>query len=36
MKGSLLLADLRAFGAAAMKEWRLLRRYPTLFTGFLF
>jgi ABC-2 type transport system permease protein len=30
------LADLRAFGAAALKEWRLLRRYPTLFTGFLF
>jgi ABC-2 type transport system permease protein len=30
------LADLRAFGAAARKEWRLLRRYPTLFTGFLF
>ena len=29
-------ADLRAFGAAALKEWRLLRRYPTLFVGFLF
>lgn len=28
--------DLRAFGAAARKEWRLLRRYPTLFLGFLF
>jgi ABC-2 type transport system permease protein len=31
-----LRADLRAFGAAGMKEWRLLRRYPTLFAGFLF
>ncbi len=30
------IADIRAFGAAALKEWRLLRRYPTLFTGFLF
>jgi ABC-2 type transport system permease protein len=29
-------ADLRAFGAAAMKEWRLLRRYPGRFLGFLF
>jgi ABC-2 type transport system permease protein len=28
--------DLRAFGAAARKEWRLLRRYPSLFLGFLF
>jgi ABC-2 type transport system permease protein len=28
--------DLRAFGAAAMKEWRLLRRYPGRFLGFLF
>jgi ABC-2 type transport system permease protein len=31
-----LLADVRAFGAAARKEWRLLRRYPSLFLGFLF
>jgi ABC-2 type transport system permease protein len=31
-----LLADLHAFGAAGMKEWRLLRRYPTLFVGFMF
>lgn len=31
-----MLADLRAFGASAMKEWRLLRRYPTMFLGFLF
>ena len=31
-----LRADLRAFGAAGMKEWRILRRYPTLFVGFLF
>jgi ABC-2 type transport system permease protein len=30
------LADLRAFWAAARKEWRLLRRYPTMFFGFLF
>ncbi len=30
------LADLRAFWAAGRKEWRLLRRYPTLFVGFLF
>lgn len=29
-------ADVRAFGAAALKEWRLLRRYPSLFIGFLF
>jgi ABC-2 type transport system permease protein len=36
MSGSRLVADLRAFGAAAMKEWRLLRRYPSLFIGFLF
>jgi ABC-2 type transport system permease protein len=28
--------DLRAFGAAAMKEWPLLRRYPGRFLGFLF
>jgi ABC-2 type transport system permease protein len=28
--------DLRAFGAAGMKEWRLLRRYPSMFLGFLF
>ncbi|HEX2141908.1 MAG TPA: ABC transporter permease [Candidatus Limnocylindria bacterium] len=32
----LLLGDLRAFGAAARKEWRILRRYPSLFLGFLF
>lgn len=31
-----LVADLRAFGAAGMKEWRLLRRYPSMFFGFLF
>lgn len=30
------LADLRALGAAGLKEWRLLRRYPSLFVGFLF
>jgi ABC-2 type transport system permease protein len=30
------LADVRAFWAAARKEWRLLRRYPTMFLGFLF
>ena len=28
--------DVRAFGAAAMKEWRLLRRYPGRFLGFMF
>jgi ABC-2 type transport system permease protein len=28
--------DMRAFGAAGMKEWRLLRRYPSMFLGFLF
>jgi ABC-2 type transport system permease protein len=31
-----IAADIRAFGAAALKEWRLLRRYPSLFLGFLF
>jgi ABC-2 type transport system permease protein len=31
-----MTADLRAFGAAAMKEWRLLRRYPGRFLGFMF
>ena len=36
MSRSVLLMDLRAFGAAAMKEWRLLRRYPSMFLGFLF
>ena len=36
MSGSSIAADLRAFGAAARKEWRLLRRYPSLFLGFLF
>jgi ABC-2 type transport system permease protein len=30
------LADLRALGAAGLKEWRLLRRYPSMFFGFLF
>jgi len=34
--GTALTGDLRAFGAAALKEWRILRRYPTLFAGFLF
>jgi ABC-2 type transport system permease protein len=33
---SLLAADLRAFGAAALKEVRQQRRYPTLFLGQLF
>ena len=36
MSAAAILADVRAFGAAALKEWRLLRRYPTLFVGFLF
>ena len=31
-----LVGDLRAFGAAAQKEWRLLRRYPGTFLSFLF
>jgi ABC-2 type transport system permease protein len=31
-----LAADLSAFGAAGIKEFRILRRYPTLFLGFLF
>jgi ABC-2 type transport system permease protein len=31
-----VIAGLRAFGAAAIKEWRILRRYPSLFIGFLF
>jgi ABC-2 type transport system permease protein len=31
-----LRADLRAFAAAGKKEWRLLRRYPSMFIGFLF
>lgn len=30
------LADLRAFGAAARKEWRIVRRYPTQLMGLLF
>lgn len=34
MIGALL--DLRALGAAGLKEWRLLRRYPSMFIGFLF
>jgi ABC-2 type transport system permease protein len=36
MSGAELMADLRAFAAAGRKEWRLLRRYPSLFLGFLF
>lgn len=31
-----LAADLRAFGAAVRKEWRLLRRYPGAFISFVF
>jgi len=31
-----LAADLRAFYAAALKEWRIMRRYPTVFIGILF
>jgi ABC-2 type transport system permease protein len=33
---SSILPDVRAFGAAGRKEWRLLRRYPSLFLGFMF
>lgn len=29
-------ADLRALAAAALKEWRVIRRYPTLIFGMLF
>jgi ABC-2 type transport system permease protein len=29
-------ADVRAFGAAARKEWRLMRRYPATFVSFVF
>lgn len=29
-------ADLRAFGAATRKEWRILRRYPGSFLAFVF
>ncbi|HEX6127812.1 MAG TPA: ABC transporter permease [Candidatus Limnocylindria bacterium] len=36
MSATTLAGDLRAFGAAALKEWRLLRRYPSLLVGFLF
>jgi ABC-2 type transport system permease protein len=36
MSDSAVRADLRAFGAAGTKEWRLLRRYPSMFLGFLF
>jgi len=30
------VADLRAFGAASRKEWRILRRYPGTFLSFVF
>jgi ABC-2 type transport system permease protein len=33
---SLLGADLRALYAASLKEWRIMRRYPTVFIGILF
>ncbi len=33
---NLLLGDLRAFGAAARKELRITRRYPTLVFGMFF
>ena len=33
---SSFLADWHAFAAAGVKEFRILRRYPTLFLGFLF
>lgn len=36
MSAALMLADVRALLAAGMKEWRVLRRYPSLFIGFLF
>ena len=31
-----LVADLRAFGAASRKEWRIMRRYPGTFLSFIF
>jgi ABC-2 type transport system permease protein len=31
-----LMGDLRAFGAAARKEWRILRRYPGTLISFIF
>jgi ABC-2 type transport system permease protein len=36
MTGASMTAELRAFGAAARKEWRILRRYPSRLLGFLF
>ncbi len=31
-----LAADLRAFGAAVRKDWRIVRRYPTQYVGLVF
>lgn len=31
-----IAADLRAFGAASVKEWRILRRYPATLISFVF
>ncbi len=36
MNATTLVADLRAFGAATRKEWRLLRRYPGTILSFVF
>ena len=36
MNATTLVADLRAFGAATRKEWRILRRYPGTILSFLF
>lgn len=36
MNAADLFADLRAFGAAARKEWRILRRYKGTFLSFVF
>ena len=36
MTGADVRGDLRAFGAASRKEWRILRRYPAMFLGFVF
>jgi ABC-2 type transport system permease protein len=36
MRLSDLGADIRAFGAATRKEWRIMRRYPATFISFVF
>jgi ABC-2 type transport system permease protein len=36
MSAAAIAGDLRAFGAAARKEWRILRRYPGTLLAFVF